>query len=117
MEAREAAARVRFEALEAELAELPGRLEEARSGLERLRIMRETVADVLAQMTPELIVGGRRWRWRRQPVTGSRRRMRGLSGGLGYLRGQQRGAPAERALANAEAHVMVCTLGGLRHRI
>ncbi|GHE14604.1 hypothetical protein [Streptomyces alanosinicus] len=57
LEAREAAARIRVEALEAELVELSGRLEEARSGLERLRITRETVADVLAQMTSEVAVG------------------------------------------------------------
>ncbi len=53
LEAREAAARVRVEELEAELAELAGKLELAREGLERLRIARETVAEVLAEMTPE----------------------------------------------------------------
>lgn len=52
LEAREAAARTRVETLEAELAELSGRLEEARGSLERLRIARETVAEVLAEMTP-----------------------------------------------------------------
>ncbi|MFF1747204.1 hypothetical protein [Streptomyces mirabilis] len=53
LEAREAAARVRVEELEAELAELSGKLELAREALERLRIARETVAEVLAEMTPE----------------------------------------------------------------
>lgn len=53
LEAREAAARLRVEELEAELAELSGQLDLARAGLERLRIARETVAVVLADMTPE----------------------------------------------------------------
>lgn len=53
LEAREAAARVRVEELEAELAVLNGRLDEARGILGRLRIARETVAEVLAEMTPE----------------------------------------------------------------
>lgn len=53
LEAREAAARVRVEELEAELAELSGQLDLARESLERLRIARETVAEVLADMTPE----------------------------------------------------------------
>jgi predicted nucleic acid-binding Zn-ribbon protein len=53
LEAREAAARLRVEELEAEVAELSGKLELAREGLERLRIARETVAEVLAEMTPE----------------------------------------------------------------
>ncbi|MGW1171235.1 hypothetical protein [Streptomyces sp. NPDC002550] len=53
LEAREAAARVRVEELEAELAGLSGKLELARESLERLRIARETVAEVLAEMTPE----------------------------------------------------------------
>ncbi|MFF4796023.1 hypothetical protein ACFY2M_41585 [Streptomyces sp. NPDC001276] len=52
LEAREAAARVRVEELEVELAAVSGKLELAREGLERLRITRETVADVLAEMTP-----------------------------------------------------------------
>jgi hypothetical protein len=52
LEAREAAARVRVEELEAELASVSGKLELARGGLERLRITRETVAEVLAAMTP-----------------------------------------------------------------
>jgi hypothetical protein len=53
LEAREVAARVRVEELEAELAELSGRLDLARESLERLQIARETVAEVLAEMTPE----------------------------------------------------------------
>ncbi|MGI5142568.1 MULTISPECIES: hypothetical protein [unclassified Streptomyces] len=53
LESREAAARLRVEELEAEVAELSGKLESARAGLERLRITRETVAEVLAEMTPE----------------------------------------------------------------
>ncbi|MGW4559253.1 hypothetical protein ACWEOV_37360 [Streptomyces sp. NPDC004365] len=53
LEAREAAARLRVEELEAEVAELSGKLELARAGLERLRITRETVTEVLAEMTPE----------------------------------------------------------------
>ena len=54
LEAREAAARVRVDGLEAELAEVSGRLDLARAGLERLRIARETVAEVLAEMTPAM---------------------------------------------------------------
>ncbi|MEU6215850.1 hypothetical protein ABZ891_38920 [Streptomyces sp. NPDC047023] len=50
LEAREAAARVRVEELETEVAELVGRLELSRAGLERLRVTRETVAEVLAEM-------------------------------------------------------------------
>jgi hypothetical protein len=50
LEAREAAARTRVEVLEAELAEVSGRLSVAREGLERLRIARETVAEVLSEM-------------------------------------------------------------------
>ncbi|MGW5586408.1 hypothetical protein [Streptomyces sp. NPDC003857] len=53
LEAREAAARLRVEELEAEVAELSGKLELARAGLERLRITRQTVAEVLVEMTPE----------------------------------------------------------------
>ncbi|MEU6757775.1 hypothetical protein [Streptomyces sp. NPDC046685] len=53
LEAREAAARTRVESLEAELAEVSGKLGAAREGLERLRIARETVAEVLAEMTPQ----------------------------------------------------------------
>lgn len=53
LEAREVAARVRVEELEAELAEVSGKLAMAREGLERLRIARETVAEVLAEMSPE----------------------------------------------------------------
>ncbi|MCX4790025.1 MULTISPECIES: hypothetical protein [unclassified Streptomyces] len=50
LEAREAAARVRVEELEAEIASVSAKLELAREGLERLRIARETVAEVLAEM-------------------------------------------------------------------
>jgi hypothetical protein len=53
LEAREAAARTRVEVLEAELAEVSGRLSAAREGLERLRIARETVAEVLEEMTSQ----------------------------------------------------------------
>ncbi|MER5662713.1 hypothetical protein [Streptomyces mirabilis] len=53
LEAREAAARLRVGELEAEVAELSGKLGLAREGLERLRIARGTVAEVLAEMTPE----------------------------------------------------------------
>ena len=53
LEAREVAARTRVEELEAELAELSGKLELARESLERLRIARETVAEVLSEMAPE----------------------------------------------------------------
>ncbi|WP_330324589.1 hypothetical protein [Streptomyces pseudovenezuelae] len=61
LEAREVAARVRVEELEAEVAEPAGKLELARESLERLRIARETVAHVLAEMTPGEVGGGRRW--------------------------------------------------------
>ncbi|MER7772303.1 hypothetical protein [Kitasatospora sp. NPDC096140] len=53
LEAREVAARGRAEELEAELAELSGRLDLARESLERLRIARETVGEVLAELTSE----------------------------------------------------------------
>ena len=52
LEAREETARVRVAELEAELAAVSSRLELAREGLERLRIARETVAEVLAEMAP-----------------------------------------------------------------
>jgi hypothetical protein len=55
LEAREAAARVRVEELEAELAELAGKLGAAREVLERLRVTRETVAEVLAEMAPGVV--------------------------------------------------------------
>ncbi|MDX3763151.1 hypothetical protein ACWDBO_48005 [Streptomyces mirabilis] len=57
LEAREAAARVQVEELEAELAELSGKLERARESLKRLRITRETVTEVLAEMETEMPVG------------------------------------------------------------
>ncbi len=47
--AREAAARVRVEELEAEIAELTTRLEDKREALSRLRITRETVAEVITE--------------------------------------------------------------------
>ena len=53
LEAREAAARVRVEELEAELASVSARLKQAREDLERLRITHETVMAVLAEMTSE----------------------------------------------------------------
>lgn len=53
LEAREAAARVRVEGLEAEIAAMAGKLEVAREGLERLRIARETVAEVMAEMSAD----------------------------------------------------------------
>ncbi|WP_107471291.1 hypothetical protein [Streptomyces monashensis] len=53
LEAREAAALHRVEELEAEAVALARRLELAREGLVRLRIARETVAEVLAEMPPE----------------------------------------------------------------
>ncbi|MER5915295.1 hypothetical protein ABT124_33845 [Streptomyces sp. NPDC001982] len=51
LEAREAAARVRVEELETELAGFVGQLEQSRKGLDRLRIARETVAEVMAEMS------------------------------------------------------------------
>ncbi|MFE4824769.1 hypothetical protein ACFRFU_52265 [Streptomyces sp. NPDC056704] len=53
LEAREAAARVRVEELAAELAAVSAGLEKAREVLKRLRISRETGAEVLGEMTPE----------------------------------------------------------------
>ncbi|KUF15190.1 hypothetical protein [Streptomyces silvensis] len=53
LEAREAAARGQVEELEVELADLAGRLDQARELLERLRIARETVADVMAEMSAD----------------------------------------------------------------
>ncbi|MEE4543970.1 hypothetical protein V2S66_18575 [Streptomyces sp. V4-01] len=53
LEAREAVALRRVEELETEAVALAGRLEAAREGLVRLRIARETVAEVLAEMPPE----------------------------------------------------------------
>ncbi|MYT28308.1 hypothetical protein GTY73_05565, partial [Streptomyces sp. SID8354] len=51
LEARESAARESGGELEAELADLTERLEGARERLERLRIARETVAEVMAEMS------------------------------------------------------------------
>jgi hypothetical protein len=45
--------------LEAELAEVSARLSAVRAGLDRLRIARETVAEVLAEMTSPVPGGGR----------------------------------------------------------
>jgi hypothetical protein len=50
LERREAAARVRVVALEAEIVELTARLEGARETWSRLRITRETVADVITDL-------------------------------------------------------------------
>ncbi|WP_369383165.1 hypothetical protein [Streptomyces sp. cg36] len=51
LQAREAAARRRVEELQAEAAELALRLERAREDLSRLEITRETVAQVLAELS------------------------------------------------------------------
>ncbi|GAA1932832.1 hypothetical protein GCM10009837_68310 [Streptomyces durmitorensis] len=53
LEAREATARVRVDELEEQLAEVTGRLEEARENLDRLRIARETVSEVMAEMSAD----------------------------------------------------------------
>ncbi|MFD9825557.1 hypothetical protein [Streptomyces violascens] len=53
LEAREAAARVRVEVLEAEIAELTVRLEGGREAWSRLRNARETVAEVIAELSAE----------------------------------------------------------------
>ncbi|MFI5986693.1 hypothetical protein ACIBEA_38265 [Streptomyces sp. NPDC051555] len=50
LEAREAAARARVEELEAEIAELTSRLEGEREAWSRLRITRETVAEVITDL-------------------------------------------------------------------
>ncbi|MFE0179195.1 hypothetical protein ACFWZ2_43515 [Streptomyces sp. NPDC059002] len=62
LEAREAAARQRVEELQAEAAELALRLERAREDLSRLEITRETVVQVLAELSaaeaePEIVAG------------------------------------------------------------
>ncbi|MFI0242780.1 hypothetical protein [Streptomyces sp. NPDC016845] len=69
LKAREATARVRVDELEEQLAEVSGWLEEAREDLHRLRIARETVFEVMAEMPagapatvdaePEVAGGGR----------------------------------------------------------
>jgi hypothetical protein len=51
LEAREAAARGRVEALEAQIAELTARLEAEREAWSRLRVTRETVAEVVAEVS------------------------------------------------------------------
>jgi hypothetical protein len=50
LEAREAAARARVEELEAKIAELTSRLVDEREAWSRLRVTRETVAEVLAAL-------------------------------------------------------------------
>ncbi|WP_372345527.1 hypothetical protein [Streptomyces sp. KL116D] len=51
LEARESAARVQVEGLEAKLAEVADRLDSAREILRMLQIARETVAEVMAEMS------------------------------------------------------------------
>jgi hypothetical protein len=51
LEAREAAARARVEALESQITELTTRLETERETWSRLRVTRETVAEVVAEMS------------------------------------------------------------------
>jgi hypothetical protein len=51
LEAREAAARARVEELEAEIAELTARLEGVREAWSRLRVTRETVAELLVELS------------------------------------------------------------------
>ncbi|MFJ2091438.1 hypothetical protein ACIOEW_19515 [Streptomyces sp. NPDC087901] len=75
LEAREAAARVRVEEFEVELDAVSAKL-----GLARLRLARETVAEVRAELTPQtsavtVDAAGRRLR-----ESGWPRRMRGPSG-------------------------------------
>ncbi|MCX4403761.1 hypothetical protein OG840_18740 [Streptomyces sp. NBC_01764] len=53
LEAREATARVRVDELEEQLAEVTGQLEEARENLDRLRIARETVSEVMAEISAD----------------------------------------------------------------
>ncbi|MFI5868423.1 hypothetical protein [Streptomyces sp. NPDC051546] len=56
LEAREAAARARVEGLEAEIASLAARLEGEREAWSRLRITRETVAEVIGEMPGQVPV-------------------------------------------------------------
>lgn len=51
LEAREIAARARVEALESQIAELTARLEAERETWSRLRVTRETVAQVAAELS------------------------------------------------------------------
>lgn len=51
LEARESAARARVEVLESQIAELTARLEAERETWSRLRVTRETVAEVVAEMS------------------------------------------------------------------
>jgi hypothetical protein len=55
LEAREAAARVRVEELEAEIAELTARLDGEREAWSRLRVTRETVAEVLVGLSGQVV--------------------------------------------------------------
>ncbi|WP_328828971.1 hypothetical protein OHT77_15295 [Streptomyces sp. NBC_00252] len=78
LEAREAAALVQVEGLEAELVEVSGRLDLARAGLERLRIARETVAEMTPAMPAVAVDAGQRlglsgWSRRRRGPAASRR--------------------------------------------
>lgn len=58
LEAREAAARLRVEELESQIAELTVRLEAEREAWSRLRVTRETVAEVVAEMSgPDATAG------------------------------------------------------------
>jgi hypothetical protein len=56
LEAREAAARVRVEDLEARITELTGRLEAEREVWSRLRVTRETVTEVIAEISVSGVV-------------------------------------------------------------
>ncbi|WP_331743752.1 hypothetical protein OG762_48435 (plasmid) [Streptomyces sp. NBC_01136] len=58
LEAREAAARARVEELESQIAELTARLEAERETWSRLRVTRETVAEVVAELPVELAAPG-----------------------------------------------------------
>ncbi|MGW0668077.1 hypothetical protein [Streptomyces sp. NPDC002746] len=66
MRVEEAAARLRVEDLESRIAELTGRLEVEREAWSRLRVTRETVAEVLAEISEAGAPAGRRRRRRLQ---------------------------------------------------
>lgn len=57
LEAREAAARARVEALEVEIVKLSARLEGEREAWSRLRITRETLAEVVTEMSGQAAAG------------------------------------------------------------
>ncbi|GAA2350482.1 hypothetical protein GCM10010431_87670 [Streptomyces kunmingensis] len=57
LQAREAAARTRVDELEEQLAQVGDCLEEARENLQRLRIARETVSEVMAEMSASTPAG------------------------------------------------------------